>query len=127
MAALLDNSVDLWDKTVNDLQYDVQIAGGKATGDLTFVEDYTSAGFDMSKGNHFVVLKATSNPGVTISFDFNSKTKTLDADGILVLQLTEETKLLPLVYTASKEVDGETLTTTKTIDLSELDLKAQEA
>ena len=125
MAALIDNSVDLWGKTVNNLQYDVNLEGNKFTGELTYVDDYTSAGFDMSKGNHFVVLQATSGAGVSISFDFNSKTKDLDSDGILVLQLTEETKLLPITYTATKEIDGETYTTTKTFDLSELELKAQ--
>lgn len=75
----------------------------------------------MSQGNHFVVLQATS-PGSTISFTFNGKTKTLDEDGILVLQMTEAKKSMKIKYTAVKP-NGDS--NTVEIALSGLTLQAQ--
>ena len=84
------------------MQSGVSIASGVVSGDLLYVDDYTAAGFDMSLGNHFVVLQAESSAGTTITFTFNGTTKTLDDDGILILQMTEAKKAQKVKFTATK-------------------------
>ena len=104
MSALTDATVDLWGKDCDDLQSGVTISGGICSGNLLFVEDYTSAGFDMSQGTNFIALKATVSTGTTVKCKFNSKTITLDDDGIIVLQMTEAKKSLSAVFEATNEV-----------------------
>ena len=104
MSALTDATVDLWGKDCDDLQTGISITDGVASGTLKYVADYTSAGFDMSQGTNFIVLKATVSTGTTVKCKFNSKTTTLDDDGIIVLQMTEAKKALSVVFEATNEV-----------------------
>ena len=112
MSALEDATVDLWGKDCDDLQSGVTISGGICSGNLKhisdytfkYVVDYTSAGFDMSQGTNFIALEAKVSTGTTVKCKFNSKTTTLDEDGIIVLQMTEAKKALSAVFEATNEV-----------------------
>ena len=104
MSALTDATVDLWGKDCDDLQTGISITDGVASGTLKYVADYTSAGFDMSQGTNFIALKTTVSEGTTVKCKFNSKTTTLDDDGIIVLQMTEAKKSLSAVFEATNEV-----------------------
>ena len=104
MSALTDATVDLWGKDCDDLQTGISVTGGVASGTLKNVPDFTSAGFDMSQGTNFIALEAKVSAGTTVKCKFNSKTTTLDDDGIIVLQMTEAKKSLPAVFEATNEV-----------------------
>ena len=107
MSALTDATVDLWGKDCDDLQTGISITDGVASGTLKYVADYTSAGFDMSQGTNFIALQANEakvSTGTTVKCKFNSKTTTLDEDGIIVLQMTEAKKALSVVFEATNEV-----------------------
>ena len=104
MSALTDATVDLWGKDCDDLQTSISITDGVASGTLKYVADYTSAGFDMSQGTNFIALEAKVSTGTTVKCKFNSKTTTLDEDGIIVLQMTEAKKALSAVFEATNEV-----------------------
>lgn len=99
MSVLTDNTVDLWGKDVDDLQTGVTIENGVATGTLKYVADYTSAGFDMSKGTNFLVVKADSSVPTTVTID--DRTTALDSDGILVFQMDEAKKSKSLFFVAT--------------------------
>ena len=105
------------------MQTDLAITNNVATGTLNFIEDYTSAGFDMSQGNHFIAL--TVGPtveGSTMTCTFNNKDIELDSDLTIVLQMTEAKKALDVVFTET--VDDEVVATA-TIALSGLTLAEQ--
>ena len=122
MKALDDATVDLWGKDCDDLQTGVTITDGVASGTLKNVADYTSAGFDMSQGTNFIVLKATVSEGTTVKLKFNNKTITLDEDGIIVIQMTEAKKDLSAVFEATNEVGDKN---TVEVKLSGLTLAAE--
>ena len=104
MSALEDATVDLWGKDCDDLQTGISITDGVASGTLKYVADYTSAGFDMSQGTNFIALKANVSAGTTVKCKFNSKTITLDDDGIIVLQMTEAKKALSVMFEATDAI-----------------------
>lgn len=115
-----DNTVDLFGKTVNDLQSGVSISNNTISGDLKYIADYTSAGYDMTNGTNFVVTKATPTAeGNTIEVTLDGVTKTLDEDGILITQMNEARKSMSITYT--EKADGETVDT-YTLALSGLTL-----
>ena len=121
--AFSDNSVDLLGKTVNELQSNVSIANNVISGDLKYIADYTSAGYDMSNGTNFVVTKATpSVEGNTIEVTLDGTTKTLDSDGILITQMNDARKSMSITYT--EKADGETVDT-YTLALSGLTLEQE--
>ena len=126
MQAFTDNTVDLFGKTVNDLQSGAFVSNNTLTAQLNYIADYTSAGYDMSLGNHFFVVKAipSISAGSTISFKFNGTTKNLDADGILIIQMTEEKKSLDVEFTETNALGEEV--STYTLHLTGLTLKPQE-
>ena len=101
MSALTDATVDLWGKDCDDLQTGISITDGIASGTLKYVADYTSAGFIMDDGHNFIALVANVSTGTTVKCKFNSKTTTLDEDGIIVLQMTEAKKALSAVFEAT--------------------------
>ena len=104
MSALTDATVDLWGKDCDDLQTGISITDGVASGTLKYVADYTSAGFIMDSGHNFIVLQANVSAGTTVKCKFNSKTTTLDDDGIIVLQMTEAKKALSVVFEATDAI-----------------------
>ena len=119
---MTDATVDLWGKDCDDLQSTVSISDGVISGTLKYVADYTSAGFDMSQGTNFIALKSTVPSGCTTKCKFNSKTTTLDEDGIIVIQMTEAKKALDVVFeTTSATGDKNSVT----LALSGLTLNAE--
>ena len=64
------------------------------TAELAYVETATT--FDMSKGHHFICFKLTSNEGDVIKVKINPTQgmgwQTLDSDGLVCAQVTENTK-----------------------------------
>lgn len=111
----ISEATDLFGKTVSDLQENVALGTDAISGTLKFVEDYTSAGYDMSLGNHFIALHAESNDGAVITCQVSGGSEvTLDEDGIVICQLADNTKTITLKATK----DGETVT--KTFSVSEM-------
>lgn len=111
MQALEDATVDLWGKDCDDLQSTISISDGVISGTLKYVADYTSAGFDMSQGTNFIALQSIVPSGCTTKVKFNSKTTTLDEDGIIVLQMTEAKKALDVTFeTTSQTGDKNSVT-----------------
>ena len=83
-----------------DLQSGIAIKGDKIGGTLNYIADYTAAGFDMSKGNHFIALHATADAGATIKVEvlggYNGEVTVDPSDGIMVLQLHANTQKIKL-------------------------------
>ena len=86
VAALTDNTIDLFGKTVDDLQTGVSFGNGTVTGTLKYVDDYTgfSSNVEEQTGN-YIVLKAEvpEVSDVTITVKITNPV-TLDSDGIFV-------------------------------------------
>ena len=99
----IGGSVDLFGKTVSDLQSNVAIGDGAITGTLKYVADYSSAfGGDLSSGNYIAIhAEVPSVDGVTITVKVTNPV-TLDEDGIAVLRIADKsTQTITVV--ASKE------------------------
>ena len=119
---LEDNTVDLWGKTVSDLQDDIIIAGNAIAGTLKYVDDYSSAfGPGLDSGN-YLALKFTSDEDAEIEVEIINGTSgpvTLDDDGIWVGRIADKDSQTIKVV-ASK--DGKSVT--KTFTLEDLDCEA---
>lgn len=75
---------------------------GQVRGTSKYIEDYTSAGYDMSKGHNFIAFKSTAVTGSTIvveSVGGESGPTTLDSDGIAVLQIVESCRAIKVTAT----------------------------
>jgi len=109
---------DLFGKVVSDLQSDVEIGeDGTVTGTLKYIADYTSAGFDMSRGNNFLVFHSESAAADSITVevvDGYSGPVTLDESGIIVIQLSSNEQTVEVI---AKKGASETKIT---LDLSEM-------
>ena len=112
---------DLLGKSVTDLQSSISIRNSAITGTSLYVDDYTSAGFDMSISHNFLALHFEAQEGATIQVeliggDSEGHPVTLDADGLIVLQIRNKSQKVKV--TATKNTDVET----KTFDLTGLTL-----
>ena len=99
----IGGSVDLFGKTVSDLQSNVAIGDSAITGTLKYVADYSSAfGGDLSSGNYIAIhAEVPGVDGVTITVKVTNPV-TLDEDGIAVLRIADKsTQTITVV--ASKE------------------------
>jgi hypothetical protein len=99
----IGGSVDLFGKTVSDLQSNVTIGDSAITGTLKYVEDYSSAfGGDLSSGNYIAIhAEVPGVDGVAITVKVTNPV-TLDEDGIAVLRIADKsTQTITVV--ASKE------------------------
>lgn len=95
--------MDLFGKTVSDLQSNVAIGDSAITGTLKYVADYSSAfGGDLSSGNYIAIhAEVPGVDGVTITVKVTNPV-TLDEDGIAVLRIADKsTQTITVV--ASKE------------------------
>lgn len=115
---------DLLGKSVTDLQSNISIRNTAITGTSLYVEDYTSAGFDMSKSHNFLALHIGAQDGATIQVellggDSEGHPITLDADGLIVLQIRNKSQKVKV--TATKDSDVET----KTYSLTGLTLASE--
>lgn len=108
-------SLDLFGKVIGDLQDDVEVTEEKITGTLAKIADYTAAGFDMSKGDHFLVLHSTSEEeGVTIKVKATPSASgtgevTLDSDGISITQITDDVETITITATKGSLVSTKVL------------------
>ena len=88
----IDPSMDLFGKTVTDLQGNVAIRGDAISGTLKYVSDYTGFSSDVSlQSGNYIAIHA-SVPGVddvTITVKV-TKEVTLDADGVAVLRIADK-------------------------------------
>ena len=115
---------DLLGKSVTDLQSSISIRNSAITGTSLYVDDYTSGGFDMSKSHNFLALHIEAQEGATIQVeliggDSEGHPVTLDADGIIILQIRNKSQKVKV--TATKNTDVET----KTFDLTGLTLASE--
>ena len=95
---------DLLGKTVDDLhEDDVEIDGRNIVGTLKYVDDYTgfSSVVEEQSGNYVVLHAAVEDvSSVTITVQYTKEAKPLDADGLVILRVTDQT--VPVVFTATK-------------------------
>lgn len=114
----VDPSVDLFGKTVTDLQDNIAIRNGAISGTLKYVADYTGFSGDASlQSGNYIAIQA-SVPGVddvTITVKVTNPV-TLDEDGIAVLRIADKSSQT-ITVVASK--DG-FAPVTKVYSLSEL-------
>ena len=119
-----DSGVDLFGKSVTDLQENIEFGANAITGTLNYIADYSAAGFvgDEASGN-FMAVKVEGPEGATITAEVVGGSHgpvTLDEDGIVVARIGATTNKLKIV--ASVEDGG-----SKTIeyDLSDLTLATE--
>ena len=90
----ISNSVDLFGKTVNDLQTGVTIGEDSITGTLLYVDDYTGFSSDpaMQSGNYIVIhCEVNDTTPITVEVvNGVSGPVTLDDDGIAVLKIADK-------------------------------------
>lgn len=90
----ISNSVDLFGKTVNDLQTGVTIGEDSITGTLLYVDDYTGFSSDpaMQSGNYIVIhCEVNDTTPITVEVvNGVSGPVTLDDDGIAVLRIADK-------------------------------------
>lgn len=101
----IDSELDLFGKTVDDFQSDIEIDGTSVSGILNYIDDYSSAGYtgEEAYGNYIVLhFEVPDEEDVTIQTTINGRTKTLDEDGILIAHI-EDKDSQTLTVVASKE------------------------
>lgn len=90
--AITDNTIDLFGKTVNDLQTGVSVTSDAITGTLKYVSDYTgfSSKTAEQSGNYLALhAEVPGVDNVTIKVTV-TKPSTLDADGDIVLRIADK-------------------------------------
>lgn len=97
------------------MQSGVAIGGGKITGTLKYIADYTAAGFDMSNGNHFLVLHYTGDGTSLYVKKGNGSYTQLGADGLCISQITDAVETITVKAT---KADGDIKETTYTLNLT---------
>lgn len=111
MNAITDNTVDLFGKTVNDLQRSVSVGKTGITGTLKYVSDYTgfSSKPEEQSGNYLALhceVPGASDATITVTL---TNPVTLDADGDVVLRIRDKDSQ---TVTVVADVDGRTVTKT---------------
>ena len=94
MSVDADIQTSLLGKSASDLQSDIEIADGKITGTLKYVDDYTGFSGDASEqvGN-YLALHFESDEAETITINLiggTSGEKPLDEDGLAVFRITDK-------------------------------------
>lgn len=116
----ISSSVDLFGKTVTDLQTGVSVSGTNISGTLHYVTGYTdfSSNPEEQQGNYLAIHCAVPGvDGVTISVNG----RTLESDGIIVLIVKDNARGVEV--TASKPGLA---SVTKTYSLAGLTLEPNE-
>ena len=99
------HGVDLLGKDANDLQENIAIANNAITGTLKYVTGYTGFSGDVSEqSGNYLAIKIEAYSGSTITVELVNGTVghpvTLDADGMIVLKITNtETQSITIVAT----------------------------
>lgn len=101
----IDSELDLFGKTVDDFQSDIEINGTSVSGTLNYIDDYSAAGYtgEEAYGNYIVLhFEVPDEEDVTIQTTINGRTQTLDEDGILIAHIADKDSQT-LTVVASKE------------------------
>jgi len=109
--------VDLFGKTVSDLQENVTISDDTISGILKYVTDYTGFSGDVSEqsGNYLVLHFDTNIEVDSITVELINGTLghpvTLDSDGIIVLRIADkDTQSVRVVATKGNDIAVKTFT-----------------
>lgn len=96
-------AVDLFGKTIGDLQDGVEVGEDAITGTLRYVDDYTgfSSKAEEQSGNYLVLHATADVEGATITVKVTNPV-TLDDDGIVVLRIADKSSQTVTVV-ASKD------------------------
>lgn len=100
---------DLLGKVVANLQTGITVGTDAITGTLKYVTGYTGFSGDVSEqsGNYLALHAACSGAdSITVKWGANGTEKTLDADGLMVLRITnKDTQVLYVTAKKSGEPD----------------------
>ena len=112
VSAVADD-VDVLGKDAGDLQEDIAISNGAITGTLKHVTDYTGFSGDVSEqSGNYIALKVVAVADATITVELVGGTLghpvTLDADGMIVIRITD-TSTQSISVVATKGTVSETL------------------
>lgn len=116
-------SVDLFGKSVTDLQENIAVGKSGVTGTLKYVADYSSAFLgDQSSGNYIALHYSVPNvEGVTLTVEVVNGTSgpvTLDPDGICVSRIADKSTQTLKVVASKTGYES----VTKTLSLTGLTL-----
>lgn len=103
VSPIIPEGVDMWGKTVDDLQKDIKIGANTITGILKYVADYSTA-FPgaLSRGNYIALRFDTPGlTGVTITVQLTDPVA-LDSDQTVVLRIRDK-DTQTITVTASKD------------------------
>lgn len=127
MGLTVDTDIDalenLFGKTIDELQNDVEVGDDEITGTLYYQDDYTGFSGDASlqTGNYLVLHASVPDvDDVTITVTLTNAV-TLDDDGIVVLRIAD--KSTQTVTVVASKTGYETVT--KTFTLDELDCQSE--
>lgn len=107
----ISSSVDLFGKSVTDLQQNIKIVeGNKVSGTSKYVTGYTgfSSKVEEQSGN-YLALHATADEGAVIKAELIGGTSgevTLDADGIIVIRLNDNATGVRFTATLNGKTDS---------------------
>lgn len=101
-----DIAIDLFGKTVSELQEDIQIESGTISGTLKYISDYSSAGYagDEVSGNFLALHFDTGVEGTTYVVELMGGVhgpQTLDSDQVCIFRVTSNSQRIKV--TASKD------------------------
>lgn len=116
-------SVDLFGKSVTDLQENIAVGKSGVTGTLKYVADYSSAFVgDQSSGNYIALHYSVPNvEGVTLTVEVVNGTSgpvTLDPDGICISRIADKSTQTLKVVASKTGYES----VTKTLSLTGLTL-----
>lgn len=98
-------STVVFDKTCGDIQDNITIDNRTIRGDLKYIADWTSQGFDMSKGHHFVCIHfMTETAGASLVAEAVPSQGSPSAsftDDEAVIQVNEKTTAIKITETVS--------------------------
>lgn len=117
------NDVDLLGKHANDLMTSFVVDEGTDTiiATLPYVEGYTgfSSLVEEQEGNYLVFKTITGLKDATIKIKAQSKTVTLDEDGILILRIREKNPNITITVKNTTESLSKTYATNLTLGTKE--------
>ena len=120
----ISSEVDLFGKSVTDLQTNVIVSKSEITGTLNYVTGYTGFSSKTSerKGN-YLAIHYSSEDGAVITVEVvggTSGAKELDADGLIVCKIASTSQSIRVIATKDNK------SVTKVFSLSNLTLTPQE-
>ena len=105
--AAVDTDGDLLDKVASDLQSNVTIGYNTISGELNYIDDYSSAGYtgDEESG-HFLALHCQGAEDAVITAEVIGGTHgevTLDPDGLLISRISSTSQKIRITATKNEQ------------------------